>query len=454
MQKLDAIVIGAGQAGPSLAVRLASAGRKVALIERGALGGTCVNDGCTPTKTLVASARAAWMAREAERFGVRVAGDVTVDMRAVKARKDAVVRESRDGLAGWIGGTPNLALVKGQARFEGPHRVRVGDEVYEADQIFLDVGGRAVVPEVLAGTLPLTNASIMDVDFVPEHLIVVGGSYVGLEFAQMYSRFGSRVTVVEHGARLIPREDEDVSAEVRRILEIEGIVVRTSTTVEGASRQGDRVTLRAGGETITGTHVLAAVGRTPNTHDLGLDRAGVRTDARGYIEVDDQLRTSAPHIWALGDCNGRGAFTHTSYNDYEIVAQNLLDGDTRRVTDRIPIYGLFVDPPLGRVGMNEREARASGRRVLVGKRPMTRVARARERGETHGFIKIMVDGDSREILGAAILGIEGDEVVHVVAAAMYARAPYTTLARAVFTHPTVSELLPTTLQDLAPLSPG
>ncbi len=401
MPKLDAIVIGAGQSGPSLAVRLANAGRKVALVERRALGGTCVNDGCIPTKTLVASARAAWVAREAARFGVRVEGGVSVDMKRVKARKDAVVQESRDGLATWIARTENLTLVHGQARFEGPSSVRVGGEVYEAAQIFVNVGGRAVVPEAIAGIAPLTNSSMMAVDFLPEHLVVLGGSYVGLEFAQMYRRFGSRVTVVEQGPRLILREDEDVSEEVRRVFELEGIAVHTSTTVLGAAREGDRITLRTAGETITGTHVLAAVGRVPNTHDLGLDRAGVRVDGRGYVEVDDTLRTSVPHIWAIGDCNGRGAFTHTSYNDYEIVAQNLLDGDSRRVTDRLPIYGLFIDPPLGRVGMNEREARASGRRVLVGKRPMTRVGRARERGETEGFIKVLVDGDTKEILGAS-----------------------------------------------------
>lgn len=457
MPKLDAIVIGAGQSGPSLAVRLAQAGRTVALIERRGLGGTCVNDGCIPTKTLVASARAAWVAREAERFGVRIEGGVSVDMKKVKARKDAVVQESRDGLASWIAGTKGLTLVEGQARFEGPNSVRVGADVYEADQIFINVGGRAVVPAPFAEIFHLTNSSMMDVDFLPDHLIVVGGSYIGLEFAQMYRRFGSRVTILEQGDRLISREDADVSDEVRRILELEGITIHLSTTVLDASTsppapaRGGLVTLRTGRETITGTHVLVAVGRAPNTHDLGLDRAGVRVDGRGYVEVDDTLRTSVPHIWALGDCNGRGAFTHTSYNDYEIVAQNLLDGDSRRVEDRLPIYGLFIDPPLGRVGMNEREARASGRRVLVGKRPMTRVGRARERGETHGFIKIMVDGDTREILGAAILGVEGDEVVHVIADVMYARAPYTVISRAVHAHPTVSELLPTTLQDLVPL---
>jgi pyruvate/2-oxoglutarate dehydrogenase complex dihydrolipoamide dehydrogenase (E3) component len=450
-RSFDAIVIGAGQSGPSLAARLAGAGRTVALIERRRLGGTCVNDGCIPTKTLVASARAAWVAREAGRFGVDIEGAVSVDMKKVKARKEAVVQESRDGLQTWLGGTPGLTLVHGQARFESPTTVRVGDEIFQGKQFFVNVGGRAVVPAAIAAIPHLTNSSMMDVDFLPEHLVVVGGSYVGLEFAQMYRRFGSRVTVIEQGPRLVGREDEDVSAEIRRILELEGIEVHVATEVREASAQNGVLTLRTGGPTLTGSHVLAAVGRRPNTDDLGLDRAGVRTDARGYVEVDDELCTSVPHIYAIGDVNGRGAFTHTSYNDYEIVAENLLDGGTRRVSDRILIYGLFIDPPLGRVGMNEREARASGRRVLAGKRPMTRVGRARERGETHGFIKVLVDTDSREILGAAILGIEGDEVIHVIADVMYARAPYTVISRAVHAHPTVSELIPTTLQSLAPL---
>lgn len=451
MRTFDALVLGAGQSGPSLAVRLASAGKKVALIERRRLGGTCVNDGCIPTKTLVASARAAWVARNAARYGVEIGGPVSVDMKKVKARKDAVVKESLDGLAAWLGGTPGLTLIHGQARFESPTTVRVGDELLQASQIFINVGGRAVVPAPLREVPCLTNSSLMDVDYLPEHLLVVGGSYIGLEVAQMYRRFGSRVTLLEQGPRLIGREDPDVSAEVQRILEAEGIEVHVGTTLLGASRQGDVTTLRTSGPTLTGSHVLAAVGRSPNTHDLGLEAAGVRVDARGYVEVDDELRSSVPHVFAIGDVNGRGAFTHTSYNDYEIVAENLLDGGQRRVSDRIPIYGLFIDPPLGRVGMNEAEARASGRRVLVGKRPMTRVGRARERGETFGFIKVLVDADSRAILGAAILGVEGDEVIHGIADVMYARAPYTVVSRAVHAHPTVSELVPTTLQSLVPL---
>lgn len=453
-QKLDVVVIGAGQAGPSLAVRLAEAGKRVALVERRGLGGTCVNDGCIPTKTLIASARAAWMARSAAPYGVDVSGGVSVDMKRVKARKDAVVQESRESLASWIRSTKGLTLVSGHARFEDARTVRVGDDLFEAEQLFVNVGARASVPDIpgLTSGPYLTNTSMMDVDELPEHLVIVGGSYVALEFAQMYRRFGARVTVLERGPRLIARDDEDVSAEVRRVLELEGVDVRVDTKVSRVEHTAGRVVVVTDGGRVEGSHLLVAVGRVPNTDDLGIERAGIELDARRYIRVDDELRTNLPHVWAVGDCNGRGAFTHTSYNDYEIVAANLLDGDARRVSDRIPIYGLFVDPPLGRVGMNEAEARASGRRVLVGKRPMTRVGRARERGETHGFIKVMVDGDTKEILGAAILGIEGDEAVHAIADVMYARAPYTTISRAVHTHPTVSELVPTTLQSLEPLA--
>ncbi|HVH44171.1 MAG TPA: FAD-containing oxidoreductase [Labilithrix sp.] len=453
-RKLDAIVIGAGQSGPFLAVRLAEAGQKVVLVERRGLGGTCVNDGCIPTKTLIASARAAWVARNAAAFGVDIAGAVTVDMKRVKARKDAVVQASRDGLAGWIGSTKDLELVAGHARFASPRTVRVGDDVLEADRIFVNVGARAFVPDLpgLKDGPYLTNVSMMDIDTLPEHLVIIGGSYVGLEFAQMYRRFGARVTVIERGPRLISRDDGDVAAEVKRVFELEGIDVLVDAKISRVERSGGRVAVVTDSARVEGSHLLVAVGRVPNTDDLGVEHAGLELDARGYVRVDDALRTNVPSIWATGDCNGRGAFTHTSYNDYEIVAANLLDGDTRRVSDRIPIYGLYVDPPLGRVGMTEAEARASGRRVLVGKRPMSRVGRATERGETHGFIKVLVDGDTKELLGAAILGIEGDEAVHAIADVMYARAPYTTISRAVHMHPTVSELIPTTLQNLVPLA--
>ncbi|WP_059413496.1 FAD-containing oxidoreductase [Cupriavidus basilensis] len=460
----DAIIIGSGQAGPSLAARLAAAGRKVAVIERRAFGGTCVNDGCTPTKAMVASAYAAHLARRGADFGVAVGGPVTVDMARVKARKDGIVARSSHGVEAWMRGLENVAVHLGHARFEGPDTVRVGEAVLRAEQIFINVGGRASAPPMpgLDQVDYLTNTSMMRLDELPAHLLVVGGSYIGLEFGQMFRRFGSEVTIVERGPRLIPREDADVSEAVRGILAAEGIGLRLDAECIALARRGEQVAVTMacadGAPEVVGSHVLLAVGRRPNTDDLGLERAGVATDAHGYIEVDDQLRTSVPGIWALGDCNGRGAFTHTAYNDFEIVAANLLDAAPgaapRTVGERIACYALYTDPPLGRAGMTEQQARASGRRVLVGMRPMTRVARAVEKGETQGFMKILVDADSREILGAAVLGVGGDEVIHGVLDTMYARAPYTVLQRAVHVHPTVSELVPTMLGELRPLAPA
>ena len=454
----DAIVIGTGQSGPSLAVDLAKSGRQVAVIERNRFGGTCVNTGCIPTKALVASARVAHMARRAGEYGVVTAGRVSVDMKAVKARKDAVVRRSSTGVEGWLRGTERLAIYEGHGRFEGPHTVRVGDHLLEAAQIFIDVGARAYVPPMpgLDTVDFLTNTSMMDVDVLPEHLIIVGGGYIGLEFAQMYRRFGSQVTVVEMSDRLIRRDDEDVSQAVREILEIEGVTVRLGAECISVSKQGDRVAVhvdcREGQPEVSGSHLLLAVGRRPNTDDLGVAAAGLELDEKGYLRVDDQLRTSVDGVWAIGDCNGRGAFTHTSYNDYEIVAANLLHDDPRRVSDRITAYGLYIDPPLGRVGMTEAQVRASGRQALVAKRPMTKVGRAIEKGETQGFMKAMVDAETQEILGAAILGVGGDEAIHAILDVMYARAPYTLIQRAVHIHPTVSELIPTMLADLKPLT--
>jgi pyruvate/2-oxoglutarate dehydrogenase complex dihydrolipoamide dehydrogenase (E3) component len=456
-KRYDAIIVGTGQAGPALAARLAKAGMKVAVIERKRFGGTCVNTGCIPTKTLVASARAAHVARRAADWGVRIDGTVAVDMKRVKARKDDVVRRSNEGVESWMKGLEGATVIVGQARFEGPHELRVGDERLEGERIFLNVGARAAVP-ALPGieTVPyLTNSSMMDVDFVPEHLLIVGGSYIGLEFGQMYRRFGSRVTIVERAAKLISREDPEVSDAIREILESEGIEVRLGAECLSVRREGEGVRVgldcATGAREVSGSHLLVAVGRRPNTDDLGLDRAGVKTDERGYVIVDDELRTNVPGIWALGDCNGRGAFTHTSYNDYEIVAANLLDGEPRRVSDRITAYALYVDPPLGRAGMTETEVRKSGRKALVAKRPMTRVGRAVERGETRGFMKFVVDAETKAILGAAILGIEGDEVIHSILDVMYAKAPYTLITHAMHIHPTVSELVPTALGELAPL---
>ena len=456
-ERFDAIIIGTGQSGPSLAARFTNEGMKTAILERKLFGGTCVNVGCIPTKTLVASARAAYMARRGGDFGVVIDGPVTVDMKAVKARKDAVVRQSNEGVTNWLKNMENLTVYEGHGRLTGADSVEVNGEVLEAEKIVLNVGARARVPEMpgIGDVDYLTNTSMMEIDFLPEHLMIVGGSYIGLEFAQMYRRFGSRVTVLQRGDRLIARDDEDVSAAVKEILEAEGVEVRLNAECVSVEKRGDRVVLTAacepGTEEIVGSHLLLAVGRVPNTDDLGLDRAGVETDGRGFITVDDRLRTNVPGIWAIGDVNGRGAFTHTSYNDYEILAANLCDNDPRRVTDRITAYGLYIDPPLGRAGMTEREVRQSGRKALIGKMMMARIGRARERGETQGFMKILVDAESKKILGAAILGIGGDEVIHSVLDVMYAGAPYTVIQRAMHIHPTVTELIPTLLGDLKPL---
>jgi len=455
-ERFDAIVIGAGQAGPALCGRLNKEGLKTALVERKLLGGTCVNNGCVPTKTLVASARAAHMARRGSEYGFSIQ-DLKIDMGAVKRRKDAVVKHSTDALATWIGGMKHVTLVNGQARFVAPRTVAVGERRLEAERVFINVGARAAIPDLPgAKDIPiLTNSTIMAVDFLPEHLLIVGGSYIGLEFAQMYRRFGSKVTVVERAAKLLPREDDDVAQEIRAILEREGVAIRTGAECMALKKKGQRIESGReckGGEPIAeGSHVLIAVGRRPNTDDLDLSKTGVEVDERGFIKVDDECRTSAEGVWALGEANGKGAFTHTSYNDYEIVAANLFDGDPRRISDRIMTYALFIDPPLGRAGMNEQEAKKSGRKVLRAKMPMARVGRAREAGETQGFMKVLVDADSKEVLGVSLLGMSADEVVHSLLDVMYARKPYTTIQRAVHVHPTVSELVPTLLGMLKPL---
>ncbi len=457
MKTFDAIIIGAGQAGPSLAARLTKAGQTVAYVERKLFGGTCVNTGCTPTKAMIASAYAAHVARRSGDYGVSIDTSVEVDMKAVNARREGIVSKSRKGVEASLRGNEKVTVFKGTARFESATTVRVGDEVLEAKQIFLNVGGRAAVPN-LPGvhSVPfLTNSSLLDLNELPKHLVVVGGSYIGIEFGQMYRRFGSEVTIVEKGPLLVGHEDEDVSACVQSILEAEGITIRTSAECVQMKPQGSDVVVGTncteGEPDVVGSHVLLAVGRVPNTDDLGLEHAGVKTDARGYIEVDDELRTSVPGIYAMGDCNGRGAFTHTAYNDYEIVAANLLDNDPRRVSDRILCYAMYLDPPLGRIGMTEAQVRATGKPALIAMRPMTRVNRAVEKGESLGFMKALVDAESKMILGASLLGVGCDEAIHCLLDVMYAKAPYTTISRAVHIHPTVSELIPTLLQSLQPL---
>ncbi len=457
MPNYDAIIIGAGQSGPALARRLAAAGRKVAIIERKLFGGTCVNTGCTPTKTLAASAYVAHAARRAADYGVEIEGAVTVDMKAVKARKDAVVATFRNGVEHSLKTLQGCTVYQGHGRFVAAKKIAVNDAELSADQIFINVGARATIPPIpgLDQVRYLTNSSMMDIDFLPSHLMILGGSYIGLEFAQTYRRFGSKVTVIEFGPRLIAREDEDVSHAIAEFLKEEGIDVRVDSRMVSVEKQGNAIAAKVESSgrmsQITGTHLLVATGRRPNTDDLGLDKAGVTTDAHGYIRVDDQLRTDAPGIWAMGDCNGRGAFTHTSWNDFEIVAANLLDNDQRRVSDRIMAYALYTDPPLGRAGMTEAEARKAGKPALISTLAMKDVMRAYEKGETKGFMKILVDRDSKQILGASFLGLEGDEVIHCVLDIMYAKAPYTVMQRAMHIHPTVSEFIPTMMDRLKPL---
>lgn len=453
-EHFDAIIVGAGQAGPPLAGRLTAAGQSVAIVERKLIGGTCVNTGCIPTKTLVASAHAAHLARRGADYGIGT-GEISVDMGKVKARKDEIMLGDRNGVEEWLAGMDGCTVFRGHAVFEDPHTLRVGEDTLHAGRIFLNVGGRARVPDIpgLAEIEFLTNVSILELDTLPTHLVIVGGSYIALEFAQMYRRFGARVTVVERGPRLASREDEDVSATIEEILRAEGIdiIVGADNVRVTKTDNGFDLTPCDGATPIRGSHLLLAVGRRPNTDDLGLQAAGVQTDARGYIVVDDQLKTSVDHIWAMGDCNGKGAFTHTSYNDFEIVAANLLDDDPRRVSDRVTTYALYIDPPLGRAGLTVDQVRASGRKALVGKRPMTKVGRAVEKGETQGFMKVVVDAATQKILGAAVFGVGGDEVIHCILGVMSAGAPYTALSRRMHIHPTVSELIPTMLQEMSPL---
>lgn len=455
MEKFDAIIIGTGQAGPSMAARCAAEGLKTAIIEKDKFGGTCVNNGCTPTKTMVASARAAHMARRGSEFGVNISGDITVDMKKVKERKDAIVHQSNSGVENWMKNTENITVFEGHARFKSNHVVEVNGQELSAEKIYINVGGRARVPNGYEGIDVLTNASIVDLDFVPEHLLVVGGSYIGLEFGQMFRRFGSKVTIIETADRLVKREDKDVSEGILEILKNEEINFRLNAKcLSGKMEKGSvviDVDCEKGDRRVEGSHLLLAVGRVPNTDDLGLQNTDIKLNSRGFIEVDENLQTSVAGIWALGDCNGEGGFTHTAYNDFEIVAANLFDNDPRKTSDRIPCYGLYIDPALGRIGMTEEQVRASGKKALITTRTMKRISRAREKGESQGFLKILVDAETKKILGASILGIEGDEIIHSLLDIMYADVPYTVISRAVHIHPTVSELIPTALHELKPL---
>ena len=454
MPTYDAIVIGSGQAGTPLSQKLAERGWSVALVEKENLGGTCVNTGCTPTKTMVASAQVAFYARNAGQWGVR-AGQVTVDLAKVVARKDRVVDQSRSGLNRKIEERPNLHFYRGHARFLSPHEVRVGAEVLESSRVFIDTGTRPDVPTLagLQGIDFLNNASIMQLTEVPEHLIVLGGGYVGMEFGQMFCRFGSKVTIVQREQQILPHEDADVAEALQQALEREGLrfVLGAQASHVETEQGGIALHVQVAGSTQTarGSHLLVATGRTPNTDDLGLAAAGVKTDERGFIRVNNRLETSVPGIWALGDVKGGPAFTHISFNDYQIVYANLIEGKAL-TTDHRPVpYGVFTDPQLGRVGLTEREARAAGFKLKIGKIPMSWVARAIERDETAGLLKIVVDAESDRILGAAILGSEGAEIVQILHAVMLAGAPYTLLKGAVFIHPTLAEGLWTLLESVS-----
>jgi len=453
--RYDAIIIGTGQAGPSLAGKLAGEEMKVAVIERERFGGTCVNTGCTPTKTMVASARAAHVARRGRHFGVNINGKISVDMQKVKSRRDKIVKDSTEGMEKWLKNAENISVYEGHAKFAGPHEVEVNGEKLASDKIFINVGGRAKIPSGFDQADYYTNSSLMDIDFIPEDLLIVGGSYIGLEFGQMFRRFGSKVTIIERGDRVLSKEDEDVSEAIEEIMKDEGIDFRFNANCLGGSGKHGQIKVRLdcekGAPEEIGTHLLLATGRRPNTDDLGLEKAGIETNKRGFIVVDDHLQTSVENVWALGDCNGKGAFTHTSYNDFEIVAANLFSNESRNLSDRIPCYGLFIDPPLGRVGMTEKEVRESGKKALIASRPMSRIARAKEKGETKGFMKVIVDEETEKIMGAAILGIGGDEIIHSLIDVMYAGVPYTVIQNAVHIHPTVSELIPTMLEGLEPM---
>lgn len=454
-RNFDAVIVGSGQAGPFLAARLAKAGRTVALVERKFLGGTCINTGCTPTKAMAASAKVAYAARDAARWGVHVQGEVRVSLADVRSRAQHILQDSRDSLGKMLA-RAGCTVIHGQARFASAHEIQVGEDVLRGEQIFLNVGARAAIPKLpgLDTVSYLTNSSLLDLTELPQHLVVVGGGAVGVEFAQMFRRFGSEVTLVEMKGSLMHREDAAASALVAELLQAEGVRLRLNAECLSFSNHPEGVCVHVActedGQEVHGSHVLLAMGRAPNTDDLGLEAAGVKSDSAGYIPVDEELRTNVAHIWALGDCNRRGGFTHTSYNDFEIVAANLLEGAGRRVSDRIPARATYTDPPLAQIGMTEEEARATGKELLIATRPMRTVSRAIEKGETFGVMKAIVDAQTQRILGAMIFGVGGDEAIHCILDIMYADKPYTTITHAVHIHPTVAELIPTLLESLQP----
>ncbi len=452
MKQFDAIIIGSGQAGTPLVFKLASAGKKVAFIEKQHLGGTCLNVGCTPTKTYVASARRMWDAQHGDELGVEIPQGAKVNLKKVKARKDALIQKSVDGITKGVEKNENITFYRGSATFADHKVVEVNGDQLTAEKIYINVGGRSRVTEDFKDIDYLTSSSILELEEIPEHLIIIGGSYIGLEFGQMFKRFGSKVTIVEYGDRIIHREDPEVSESIQQFMEDEGVQFRLNSKCIGAQQdqQGIHIKMECDdpNKEVTGSHVLLAMGRISNADQLDLEKTGVETDERNFIQVNDYLETNVQGIYALGDCNGKGAFTHTAYNDYEIIAGNLFDGKDRKVSDRITTYGLFVDPPLGRVGMTKAQAEAEGYNIKYAYRKMDRVARAKEKGETNGFMSAVIDADTNKILGACVLGTGGDEIISSFINLMYADQPYTVFRDSVHPHPTVSELIPTMLEEL------
>ncbi len=461
MKRYDTIIIGTGQSGPPLARALAEKGQKVAIAEGHRIGGSCVNYGCIPTKTIIASARAAHMARRGADFGVKT-GPVEIDFARVMERKTERVHSAHSGLADWLRNTDDIDLYEVYAGFEGTeggfHRVRVGDEVIEAPHVYVNTGTRANIPPIpgLDTVDYMDNEKILALEALPEHLVIIGGSYIGLEMGQAFRRFGSKVTIIEASASIISREDEDIRQIIAEVLTDEGITLLTERKVTETSQADSgqiSITMEkpdGGREVVTGSHLLVAVGRLPNTPKLNLESVGVEMDKKEFIVVDDHLQTSVPGIWALGDVNGRGAFTHTSYQDYEIALDNI-NGGTRSLKERIMAYALYIDPPLGRVGMSEHEARESGRPVLMATKPMSSIGRALEQAETYGMIKLLVDAETEQFLGAAVLGYHGDDVIQIISYFMYTGASYKVMQNALPIHPTIGEFLPTILGELQPL---
>jgi pyruvate/2-oxoglutarate dehydrogenase complex dihydrolipoamide dehydrogenase (E3) component len=453
--KYDAVIIGTGQAGPPLAAKLAGNGIKTAIIEKDTYGGTCVNVGCTPTKAYVASARRAWAAKNSAELGVSVQGDVQINLKKIKARKDKIVEESREGLKDFLHGQENLDTYHGKAVFTGPKTLEVAGNTLEADQIFINVGAKPRIPDGFDKVDYLTNASILELKEIPDHLIIVGGGYIGLEFGQMFSRFGSEVTIIEKGNKLLKKEDNDIAQAITQIIKSEGINLRLNAECVSGLEENGQVTVDLDCDEdvnrVSGSHLLMAAGRVPATDSLGLEHTEITVDDRGYISVNDHLETTVENVFALGDCNGEGAFTHTAYNDYQIVSSYLFDDGERTLNNRYTCYAAYIDPPLARVGLNEAQVKEKGINAKMATRPMTRVARAKEKGETQGLMKIIVEAETDKILGATFLGTGADEYIHSIIDLMYAGAPYTVIRDAVHIHPTVSELIPTMLEQLEPL---